>query len=928
MTHLPVSIDGVFLQVEDVLGCPPCLFPGHPTLVDLHSKGKSHPIKGIFDGGRSPIKSNTNLPHVDEDQNKPPIPRRGVKENPAQDGFHGPRNIASEVRMRSTKMRAARIRVHPTRACASKKDSSPRPRSRTPRAKELRSLCELLMQVEGVAARKKVLEKHSKSLQEYLQTWRGSRMLEWMDSKLLDEEKTYLLCSVGAAGQHHVLDVLVDVVDTISADDWEEVERRWEPCLHMLRGVEKFYDCFGGIVGYQWKVMHILDEGEEGPTPSMQNSAGGLVSSKYAVPEGLDLECDLEAAREAAADGIRALHAMAELYPLGGAGDRLGLRDEVGGEPLPVACLPYLGRSLLACLMRDVQARDYLHYCVFGTPARPPVAVMTSEAKGNATRIKAMFEANAWFGLGEENVMLFKQPMVPMVEDGTGLWIHEDMRKGAAVTPMSRPGGHGAIWKLLLDQGVAQWLKLKGRKAVITRQISNPLAGVDTTLLALAGHGYFRGKAFGFMSCERRVGSAEGVNVVATHRTEDGRVKTGISNIEYTEFSRLGIMDAPRHPETSISLFPCNTNVLYVDLEAAESAVRSGEGALPGMILNLKKKVPVFAEDGRERYVRAGRLECTMQNLADSLANTYVSEDDIPEQADLDSFLMFNARRRVTSSAKKRRKPAAVVKGEDLHQTPDGSFLDLQRNAAELLQSCEVNVPDVVPEGGVVEYLKKGPQFSFVYHPALGPVWDVIQQKIHGGSLATGSEVELEISELQWEHVNVNGSLLIEARYPVGSPRKESSLEGVTRFAAGYLSSSIQSGEEEPVPPIEFGKDMGRVRLQNVVVQNRGVDREDPGNIQWQRKVNRKEACHILLGAGAEFAAKDVCIKGDQEFLVPDYCRMVVAPDGEGGVTVDVHKLQGRNATWKWNYMLREKGFIELEMVEAGIQTHFTDAFL
>eukprot|EP00894_Picocystis_sp_ML_P001950 jgi/Pico_ML_1/52467/g3168.t1 len=70
-------------------------------------------------------------------------------------------------------------------------------------------------------------------------------MLEWMDSKLLDEEKTYLLCSVGAAGQHHVLDVLVDVVDTISADDWEEVERRWEPCLHMLRGVEKFYDCFG-----------------------------------------------------------------------------------------------------------------------------------------------------------------------------------------------------------------------------------------------------------------------------------------------------------------------------------------------------------------------------------------------------------------------------------------------------------------------------------------------------------------------------------------------------------------------------------------------------------------------------------------------------------------------------------------------------------
>lgn len=838
------------------------------------------------------------------------------------------RKRASVARAISTKMRAASVRLHPTRACASKKTYSSRPPARSPNARELRSLCELLVKAEGAGARKKVLEEHSTSLQEYFQTWRGCRMMEWMDSSRIGEEESYLLCSVAAAGQHHVLDMLVDVVDTVTANDWDEVERRWEPCLHLLRGVEKFYDCFGGIVGYQWKVMQILDESNEEPTPSILNTSSRPVSSEYTVPEGLDLECDIEAAREAAVDGIRSLHAMAELYPLGGAGDRLGLRDEVSGEPLPVACLPYLGRSLLACLMRDVQARDYLHFCLFGTSARPPVAVMTSEAKGNDTRVKAMFEANAWFGLGEENVMIFKQPMVPMVENGTGLWIHEDLQKGAAIMPMVRPGGHGAIWKLLFDQGVAQWLRLKGRKAVITRQISNPLAGVDTTLLALAGHGYFGGKTFGFMSCERTIGSAEGVNVLATHRMEDGKVKTGISNIEYTEFSRLGIVDAPRHPDTSVSLFPCNTNVLYVDLEAAESAVRSGDGALPGMILNLKKKVGIIGRDGRERHVQAGRLECTMQNLADSLANVYVSEDSVPEQSNLDSFLMFNARRRVTSSAKKRKKPAGEAKSMDLHQTPEGSFLDLQRNAAELLQSCDISVPDVLPQGGLAEYLRRGPEFSFVYHPALGPMWDVIRQKVHGGSLATGSEVELEVAELLWEHVNVNGSLLIEARYPVGSSQKESSLEGVARFAAGYFSFSSFSGEEEPVPPIEYGRDVGRVRLQNVVVQNRGVDREDPGNIYWQRKVSRREACRILLGAGAEFTAKDVCIRGDQEFLVPDYCRMVVAPNGAGGVTVDIQKLPGKKATWRWSYFLKEKGFIKLEMVESGSQAHFIDAFL
>lgn len=48
---------------------------------------------------------------------------------------------------------------------------------------------------------------------------------------------------------------------------------------------------------------------------------------------------------------------MAEMYPLGGAGDRLGLVDAVTGEPLPVAMLQYCGRTLLEGLIRDLQVR-------------------------------------------------------------------------------------------------------------------------------------------------------------------------------------------------------------------------------------------------------------------------------------------------------------------------------------------------------------------------------------------------------------------------------------------------------------------------------------------------------------------------------------------------------------------------------------------
>lgn len=44
---------------------------------------------------------------------------------------------------------------------------------------------------------------------------------------------------------------------------------------------------------------------------------------------------------------------------------------------------------------------------------------------------------------------------------------------------------------------------------------SNPMAGVDATLLALSGTGYADGRSFGFASCERAVGAAE-VSVFGT----------------------------------------------------------------------------------------------------------------------------------------------------------------------------------------------------------------------------------------------------------------------------------------------------------------------------------------------------------------------------------------------------------------------------
>lgn len=82
-----------------------------------------------------------------------------------------------------------------------------------------------------------------------------------------------------------------------------------------------------------------------------------------------------------------------------------------------------------------------------------------------------------------------------------------------------------------------------------------------------------------------------------------------------------------------------------------------------------------------------------MQNLVDSLAQRF--QDPMPESlhASLNTFVVYNQRRCVTSSAKRKRKPGSTM----VSQTPDGSFLDLMRNAHDLLSRCGLShIPEVI----------------------------------------------------------------------------------------------------------------------------------------------------------------------------------------------------------------------------------------
>ncbi len=738
----------------------------------------------------------------------------------------------------------------------------------------VRALLARLRAAGGPAARLRLLRAQP-MVAAFLRAGReGAALAEALDA--LPPYEAYLLALLPALGQPHVLRPLPPGVAPAAA---------LAALAAALAPVDDFYGALGGLPGYQLQCLEFLAAGagaEAAPAPARAAAA----AAEFLPPPGLSLVDPAHAGAVAAATaaGVAAQPALAEIWPLGGAGDRLGLRCEATGEALPTAVLPYCGRPLLAALVRDLQARERLHWRLHGAQPATPVAVMTSGAKGNHARVAALLAGARWHGRGRAGFRLFQQPLVPVVAAAGGAWL-----LAGPGAPLLRPGGHGAVWKLMLDAGIFSWLRGRGATGALVRQISNPMAGQDATLLALAGAGLGGGRAFGFAACERAPGAAEGLNVLAC-----GPGGWRVTCVEYTEVERAGLGGA------AAAALPANANVLYVGLAAAEAAVAVGAAAgdaaatLPGLLLNARKAVTAW--DPATRRVGpafGGRLEATMQNLADAFPTPAAAPPATPAAAAaLATFVLHGPRRRVTSSAKRRRAPGSAA----LAQTPDGSFLDLQANAAELLARAGVAVPRVP---AAAEFLAAGPSFVFLYHPALGPLWDVISQKVRGGRLGRHAELVLELAEAALEEVDVEGSLLIEADAPLGHEVDD-------------------AGGDADGARLVFSDRCGRARLARVRVRNAGVDWAAPLNEWWRHRVARREACRVRLRGAAEFDAADVELSGDLEFDVPDGHRLLVRPTGPGGAPeATLERLDGAGPSWRWAHALDAANAVRLTLVEA-----------
>ncbi len=594
--------------------------------------------------------------------------------------------------------------------------------------------------------------------------------------------------------------------------------------LVQLLSIDHFYRELGGIVGYQVKILQLMRD-------SHQNTQSDQLA--YHSPSFVDIAEETDAVKEATVWGIEALPQMGELYPLGGAADRLHLVDETTGTELPAAKLPFAGRSLLHHLIRDLQAREHLYYKIHGVQLATPIGIMTSHEKENHRHVEQICEQFHWFGRPKDSFRFFIQPLVPTVNE-QGNWCFSGPLK-----PLLKPGGHGVIWKLAKDEGVFSWFVSQNRKKMLVRQINNPLAGLDYGLLAFTGLGCQQEMIFGFASCPRLLLAAEGVNVLVERKKPEGR-ELVLTNIEYCDFTKFGIEDLPLKENEPFSRFSSNTNILFADLQAVSTAVDTFP--FPGLLMNLKA-MTYTTSSGEKREERAARLESTMQNIAD------VFVEEKPLEAPLKTertFVTYNHRHKTISTAKK-----AFVEGKALQETPENCFYDLLLAHRELLQTyCQYTLP---PLSSLEEYLQNGPDFLFLYHPALGPLYSSIRKKMQGGKLAKGAELTLEIAAISLQNLEVRGSLQIEAEQIMGHLDSD-----------GILHYSDRVGE---------------CHLKNVVVDNLGVDwgRSQPF---WKMGLTRFETVRIELKGRSIFRAENVHFLGAHTFVVEDGMEMRVRQKG------------------------------------------------
>ena len=275
--------------------------------------------------------------------------------------------------------------------------------------------------------------------------------------------------------------------------------------------------------------------------------------------------------------------AVGAILVAGGQGTRLGFDQPKGMFPVG----PVSGMTLFEILAGQLKARGE------AAGVSIPLYVMTSPATDAPTR--AEFAAQGYYGLGEENVVFFRQGTMPAVDDATGKALLA-AKDEVAVSP----DGHGGLVAALKTRGALDDMTRRGVTTLYYHQVDNPTAIVCDPA---------------FLGFHRRLGGQVSTKVVAKAAPEEkmGVVCDVNGTTQIIEYSDLPLAAASRTDDAGgLLLWAGNTAIhcferafLEALAEGGRRADQAGGGGLPFHVAH--KKVPHLDEAG-------GRVEPTEPN--------------------------------------------------------------------------------------------------------------------------------------------------------------------------------------------------------------------------------------------------------------------------------------------------------------------------
>ncbi|BAM04831.1 UTP--glucose-1-phosphate uridylyltransferase [Phycisphaera mikurensis] len=213
----------------------------------------------------------------------------------------------------------------------------------------------------------------------------------------------------------------------------------------------------GQVEGIDWPEVARLVESHVKRRPSADLPDDVSAPEVFPADPPADRERAYADARAAGEELLRG-GKVAAFCVAGGQGTRLGWDAPKGTFP----ATPVRGLSLFGVFAEQL-LRVKTRY-----GQQPPLYVLTSGV--NHADTEAFFRKNDFFGLGEKNVMLFQQAMMPAFDATTAKCLLAS-KDALALSP----NGHGGSLKALWTSGAIDDMKRRGVEQISYFQVDNPI---------------------------------------------------------------------------------------------------------------------------------------------------------------------------------------------------------------------------------------------------------------------------------------------------------------------------------------------------------------------------------------------------------------------------------------------------------------------